>query len=94
MTDAQRLKYVYQVVDNRARSTFGNLMTGYNEVQITRELEQLVNDTNNELGRHPDDYDLWMVGYQDEITGALHGEQKPQHLRRLSELLAGPKIEK
>lgn len=96
MPDLTRIKRVYQLVDNRAQITFGSLMTGWNDVNITRDLEQLINgakDPNNpnRIQQYPDDFDLYEVGLQNENDGSIKGyDQGPLHIRRLSTLLYQP----
>lgn len=84
-----RVKPLFIVHDNRARITAGSPIAAWNDVDITRQLEQDVNNPKKEsrISQYPDDFDLYEIGIIDEETGKIEGHEEPRHIRRLSTLV-------
>ncbi|QCQ84858.1 nonstructural protein [Blackfly microvirus SF02] len=51
-----------------------------NDALAIRMLDDLVNDMNTSVGRHPADYKLYCVGTYDDGTGALKPLEIPEHI--------------
>lgn len=53
-----------------------------------RSFQDLVNDHNTTIGRHPSDYSLWFVGHYDDNKGAMHPVTPLVHVIDASALVA------
>lgn len=53
-----------------------------------RSFQDLVNDHNTTIGRHPSDYSLWFVGHYDDNKGAMHPVTPLVHIIDAAALVA------
>lgn len=81
------MKRLYQVIDIRAEVTVGAIYTDPNPVAITRQLEEMVNDSKSDFAKHPADYALLELGVQHEGSWEIEPRDGgPAVLLNLSEL--------
>lgn len=72
--------HVIALKDN-ATESFQNLHSVRAPGQATRDFADAVNDPQNQqLHKHPEDFELWHLGELDETTGKITGE--PRRLMR------------
>lgn len=72
---------LFTVRDTKSKS-FHRPFTARTPEDATRILQQNVNDPNpqNLMNQYPEDFDLWLIGNFDELTGQLVGLPAPEHV--------------
>ena len=66
------MKYILIAVRDRAVDAFQPINCVRAEGEAIRGFQDAVNDPNNrQLNQHPEDFDLYVVGYFDDQTGTL-----------------------
>lgn len=65
---------LYSIKD-RATGAFMTPWPAHQDAHAIRMFQDNVNDPNSACNKHPDDYDLWFVGYFDDDTGKLQKGQ-------------------
>jgi len=58
-----------------------------NKAEALRSLDDLVNNPETRINRHPADYNLWMLGEWDDVTAVLVPLSKPEFLDEAGNLL-------
>lgn len=53
-----------------------------------RSFQDLVNDVNTTIGRHPGDYSLWFIGTYDDNKGIVHSQVPLTHIIDAAALVA------
>lgn len=67
-----RLKNLYQIHDIKAESVSGPIFAEYRDAVAIRAFNDAIERSQDQnLGIHPEDFELRLVGVQDEITGQL-----------------------
>lgn len=61
----------YSVFDNKALCYHAPFFAATDGAAI-RSFQELANDLNTTVGRHPGDYSLWCVGTFDDSNGVFH----------------------
>lgn len=76
------MQLVLVAVRDRALDTFGRPIFAHTLGQAIRSFQDEINraDPNNEMHRHPEDYDLYHLGYWDDQTGEFHNIDKPKQI--------------
>lgn len=70
-------KRLYQVYDNRAGSIAGPIMAERIDAPAIRTFFDILKNPQTLPGQHPDDFDLIIVGQQDEETGVIDAWTQP-----------------
>lgn len=74
----QKLK-IYSIYDKKALA-YTNPFYYHQKGQAIRALEDAVNDPQNPLSKHPEDFTLYELGEWDDTTGAIKAHQNPVHV--------------
>lgn len=64
-------------IKDRALDTFGPPMFVHTLAQGIRAFTDAINDPNNHVSKHPDDYDLWHLAAYDDAEGTFTNLPKP-----------------
>lgn len=64
---------LYQIFDLKAGSIAGPIIIEKRDGPAIRSFHDLLRDERSTISRHPDDYELRVVGVQDEDTGHITG---------------------
>lgn len=72
--------YLLVSIKDRAIDAFQPLGNVRAEGEAIRVFKDMLADTNTPQGKHPDDYDLYIVGTFDDQTGYVEPEGKPRKL--------------
>lgn len=63
---------LYSIKD-RATDAFMAPWTAHTDGHAIRMFQDAVNDTQSQMNKHPEDYDLWFVGIFDDQSGMFIG---------------------
>lgn len=66
------VKRLYQIRDMKSKISAGPIIDDWNDVAMRRDLENAVNKADgSHLNKWPEDYALYHVGYQEQLTGMI-----------------------
>lgn len=73
---------IYQLISikDRALEAFMPLGNVRTEGEAIRVFKDMLSDPNTPQNKHPDDYDLYLLGTFDDQTGYIETETKPRKL--------------
>lgn len=74
------MKYLLVSIKDRAIEAFQPLGNCRAQGEAIRTFKDILADTSSPHGRHPDDYDLYLVGEFDDQTGYIEPTHPPQKL--------------
>ena len=75
------MKYILISVKDRAIEAFQAIATVRAEGEAIRSFQDAINNPQNkQLNDHPDDFDLYVIGYFDDQTGLLERLDTPRKL--------------
>lgn len=77
----------YSIFDNKALTYHPPFFT-HTDGAAVRMVQDLANDTNTQVGRHPGDYVLYYVGTYDDSNGQMWPEQPLRHVMDAAALLS------
>lgn len=66
------MKKLYMLFDLSSMSAVGNVFTAISDPPAIRSFHDILQDKNSICGQHPEDFDLILVGDQDD-TGRING---------------------
>lgn len=69
------IRRLYQVMDRVADAVLGPVIVEKTDGTAIRIFHDALSDQRSMLGQHPRDFDLVLIGYQDERTGTLDPQQ-------------------
>jgi hypothetical protein len=73
--------YVLISIKDRATEAFQPVASVRAKGEAIRSFQDAINNPQNpQLNNHPDDYDLYIVGYFDDQTGEITNLDKPEKL--------------
>lgn len=72
--------YLLVSIRDRAIEAFQPIGNVRAEGEAIRVFMDMVADKNTPQGKHPDDYDIYLVGYFDDQNGHIELEQPPKKL--------------
>lgn len=70
---------VYSVYDVKALSYGPPFLASTDGIAI-RMFGELVNDPNTSVGRHPEDFKLYAIGFFEDQRGTIKGTSPPEHV--------------
>lgn len=73
------LLYAYSIYDRKALQYHPPFFAS-TDGSAVRSFSDLVNDTNTNVGRHPNDYVLYCVGSYSDADGSMHPETPLRHV--------------
>lgn len=79
----------YSLFDNKGL-IFNTPFFQHNDAVAKRMLQDLVQDLNTSVGRHPSDYVLYCIGTYDDQTGELHPISPRRHVADAISMLRVP----
>lgn len=82
---------IVSIYDGKAEAWMNPLVFQSNG-QAIRSFGDAVNDSSSELGKHPEDYDLFELGEFDQLTGDIKKLKAPAHLAKGLNLVAAQTI--
>lgn len=62
---------LFQIFDTTGNTVIGPIITSHHEAAAVRQFTDLLKDQTTLLAKHPEDYELRWLGYQDEDTGTI-----------------------
>lgn len=69
--------HLYQIKDHIGHTMAGPIMTVMHEAAAVRYFMDMLRDNTTMIGKHPEDYSLVFLGYQDDETGAIDPRENP-----------------
>lgn len=77
------------VIKDRAVDSYNMPFAQGSSAEAVRNFKDQVNDDpkTNSIAKHPDDYDLYLIGTYDPDTGTINPEQHPQLVARGKDLV-------
>lgn len=76
---------IYSVFDQKAQAFFTPSYYHY-KGEAVRSFEDIMKDPKSILNKHPEDYDLYMIGQFDDQQGKVEGLSQPELVIRGSEV--------
>lgn len=81
------MKLSLVALKDRATDNFGKIITVRTTGEAVRSLSDEVRNNESAISKHPEDYDLYLVGYFNEDTGQIHApEEGPSVIVRAQDL--------
>lgn len=77
---------VVSVLD-RATAAYGRPVFVQAIGQAMRSFTDEANNKESDIGKHPDDYDLYHLGDWDDVSGRFSNFEEPKHLVRAKDLV-------
>lgn len=74
------MRYVLISIKDRAIDAYHPVANVRAEGEALRVFNDLLRDQNSPQSKHPDDYDLYIVGYFDDQTGQLEPLDSPRKI--------------
>lgn len=74
-------------VKDRALNIHNLPFTQQTTAQAVRGFTDEINNQGSALAQHPDDYDLYIIGHYDEVTGTLVPLERPELVVRGKDLV-------
>lgn len=71
------MKHIICAIKDRALEAYMPLFQVRTEAQAIRALKQAVQNPQEEIAKHPEDYELHVIGYFDDSTGLLERLDTP-----------------
>lgn len=68
------MKYIFALLD-KVSETWNDPVYYANEKLAIRDLRNVVNQKNTIYNTNPEDFELWLIGYFNELTGELNGDE-------------------
>lgn len=76
------MRYLLISIKDRAVNAFQPIASVRAEGEALRAFQDLIADNNSPQAKHPDDYDLYLVGYYDDQTGKIDDNDETAALPR------------
>lgn len=83
-------KLIICAVRDRAVDAFGQPFFVRHEGEALRSFADEINRSGSTFGAHPDDYDLYRIGYYDDASGTILPADKPDMLSTGKSLVSTP----
>jgi len=77
----------YCIRDAKANCFHEHIFACHTPGQAERNFDQLVNDKTSQIGKYPDDYDLYKIGDMDLSSGKFSPLDTPLHIVKAVQLL-------
>lgn len=79
------LTRMYVIKDTKA-GVFNTPFFQHTHGTAERAFQDLINDSQSSVNKHPEDYDLYYLGTYDDLSGSVVGEA-PQHIVSAAQLM-------
>lgn len=76
-------------IHDRATDAYSTPIFVHTTGQAIRGFQDEINEPNNPMSKHPDDYDLYQLGEYDNATGAFTNLKEPRQLAIGKQLKTG-----